>query len=387
MAKDNYVAYVGTYTNGTSRGIHIYDVDVEEGLLFLRRVVPIRNSSYLMISRGGKYLYSVADEGVMVFDILDDGDLAPINKIRMDGMRGHQMTQDRMSKYLYVAGYHDGKVTMIHTHYDGHLGRQTDGTYHKGTGGIRERSWKPHVTCVRMTPDNEFLCAADSALDQIVIYRVDQNAGKLHQIDILRMGREAGPRNIHFSVDGRFAYVLCEITCSVRLYSYERDKNGYPAFQLLDEYSTLELKNEVHDAAVSMSMSYDGNYIICSTEGENTISIFKVDQETGRLTRILALPISGRYPKDTALFPDQKHLAVVNNGSNSITTFAIDYEKGTLVMKGKPQSVDQPNCMVFQKIKKAPDVIRNISEEEAEAEAAGRMEEIRQRTLDDNELL
>ena len=44
MSKDRYVAYVGTYTHGTSIGIHLYDVDVEQGLMKERKVVPINNS-------------------------------------------------------------------------------------------------------------------------------------------------------------------------------------------------------------------------------------------------------------------------------------------------------------------------------------------------------
>ena len=31
MSKDKYVAYVGTYTHGSSIGIHVYDLDVENG--------------------------------------------------------------------------------------------------------------------------------------------------------------------------------------------------------------------------------------------------------------------------------------------------------------------------------------------------------------------
>ena len=31
--KEKYVAYVGTYTHGKSKGLHILDVNVEEGLL------------------------------------------------------------------------------------------------------------------------------------------------------------------------------------------------------------------------------------------------------------------------------------------------------------------------------------------------------------------
>ena len=45
--KEKYVAYVGTYTHGSSIGIHIYDVNVEEGTLKERKVVPVNNSSHL----------------------------------------------------------------------------------------------------------------------------------------------------------------------------------------------------------------------------------------------------------------------------------------------------------------------------------------------------
>lgn len=293
MAKENYVAYVGTYTNGSSRGIHIYDVDVEEGLLFLRRVVPIRNSSYLYESRSDKCLYVVADEGVQVLGIQPDGDLVSINRITMDGMRGHHMTQDRTGKYLFVAGYHDGKVTMIHTHRDGRLGSQTDGVYHKGIGGIRDRSWRPHVCCVRVSPDNRFLFAVDSALDQIVIYEIDHEAGKLKQIDILRMGKEVGPRSIWFSLDGRFAYVQCEISCTVRVYALGEKKDGFPPFDLIEEHSTLGRPFEIHDTGASLRLSQDGNYLVASTAGEDTVTIFEINHETGGLRRILTLPTSG----------------------------------------------------------------------------------------------
>ena len=37
--KDEYVAYVGTYTHGSSIGIHLYDVNVEEGTLTERKVI------------------------------------------------------------------------------------------------------------------------------------------------------------------------------------------------------------------------------------------------------------------------------------------------------------------------------------------------------------
>ena len=113
------------------------------------------------------------------------------------------------------------------------------------------------------------------------------------------------------------------------------------------------------------------------------MTIFEINHETGGLRRILTLPTSGTYPKDAVLFPDQKHLAVVNNGSNSITTFAVNYEKGTLVMKGRPQVIDQPNCLTFHRIEKAPASIRHITEAEALAEAQAIIDEIKKKSSPD----
>ena len=69
MAKDRYVAYVGTYTHGSSVGIHIFDVDAEKGKMVERKVVPINNPSDVIVSTSGKFLYSIADEGVQSFRI------------------------------------------------------------------------------------------------------------------------------------------------------------------------------------------------------------------------------------------------------------------------------------------------------------------------------
>lgn len=101
--KDEYVAYVGTYTHGSSIGIHLYDVNVEEGTLTERKVIPVNNSSHIARSLNGKYLYSIADEGVAVFAVEDDGDLTPINKVDIDGMRGCYLSVDKTGRYLFVA--------------------------------------------------------------------------------------------------------------------------------------------------------------------------------------------------------------------------------------------------------------------------------------------
>ena len=80
------------------------------------------------------------------------------------------------------------------------------------------------------------------------------------------------------------------------------------------------------------------------------MDIYRVDKETGLLKKILGLPVAGEYPKDAALFPDNRHLVSLNHESNDMTFFTVNMEKGTLVMNGAAIKVDQPNCIVFHKI-------------------------------------
>ena len=102
-------------------------------------------------------------------------------------------------------------------------------------------------------------------------------------------------------------------------------------------------------AACAIRFSPDENYLFCSNAGDNSVSMYERDTETGMLTLKFCLPISGDYPKDIAIFPDGKHLASINH-EGSITFFKIDYEKGLLVMSGRSIEINEPNCCEIVRI-------------------------------------
>ena len=261
MEKEKYIAYVGTYTHGSSIGIHLYDVDVEEGTLSERKVVPVNNSSYVVKSKNGKYLYSIADEGVAVFEIKPDGDLELINKVGIDGMRGCYLCVDDTGKYLFVAGYHDGKITAVHTHQDGRLGQVFDGVFHKGVGSVAERNFRPHVSCVKTTPEGKYVCAVDNGIDQVKIYRINTTRNRMELVDILRCKRESGPREIVFSKDGKYAYILFELINKVGVFTYKDTDKG-PEFELIQLVEPLsDQLDPMHDCGAAMTMSPDGKYL------------------------------------------------------------------------------------------------------------------------------
>ena len=345
MAK-KYVAYVGTYTHGSSLGIHIFDINTETGTLKERTMVPVHNASYLTKSTNGKYLYSIADEGVEVLKIEPDGGLTPINKVGIEGMRGCYLSTDKTGKFLFVGGYHDGKVTVVHTHRDGRLGSVLDGVFHQGIGSVAERNFRPHVSCVIPTPDGKYLCAVDNGVDQVKIYKVNQDTGKLHLFDILRCKLESGPRLLCFSKDGRYAYINHELTNSITVYSYNGD-GKVPEFEKIQEIETVFDKDEISSACCALKLSPSGRYLYCSSAGENTVGIFRVDEESGLLQKICILPISGGYPKDIDVLPDEETMIVLCHASNYMRFFHVDYEKGLLVMKSKQIPVETPNCILI----------------------------------------
>ena len=292
-----YVAYVSTYTMGDNHGITIYDVDVENGRFTLKDRVEITNSSYLTISHNRKWLYSITDFGVESYEILKDGHLKPINMV----------------------------------------------------GSIAERNFRPHVSCVKMTRDNHYLCAADLGMDHVKVYRLDHQTGKLTLADVIRSEMESAPRHIKFSRDGRILYIVHELKNIIDVYTYE-EKKGNPFFEKIQTISTVNDYHASNSAASALNLSEDFQYLISSNAGDNSVVMYKIDQKTGLLTKLFCLPISGEYPKDAMLFPDNRHLVSLNHESNTMTFFTVHPDTGLIVMNGPEIKVDQPNCVIFHRL-------------------------------------
>lgn len=349
MKKGKYIAYVSTYTRGDEHGISIFDVDMKNGRMKLKNQVEITNSSYITISHSSKYLYSITDFGVEAYRILKDGNLEVINHAGINGMRGSYLSTDYEDKYLFVAGYHDGKITVLKLREDGGVGEITDEVFHKGLGSIAERNFRPHVQCVKMTRDNKFLMAADLGMDHTDVYRFDSVKGKLKHADVIRSEIESAPRHIKMTKDGKFVYIVHEIKNIIDVYSYAIVKDNCE-FTKIQSVSTLNDYHAGGSAASALNFSEDENYLLSSNAGDNSVVIFKINHETGELTKILCLPISGDYPKDAALFPDNRHLVSLNHESNTLTFFNVDLEKGLLVMNGREIPIEKPNCVIFHRL-------------------------------------
>ena len=346
---EKYVAYVGTYTHESSKGIYLFDMDVEKGRITKRNAYELDNPSYIAVSHSHKYLYAICDQGVASYAIKENGELEQLNVASINGMRGCHISITKDDTFLVVSGYHDGKITVLALKKDGRVGDITDEVFHKGLGSIAERNFRPHISWSVFTPDEDLLCVCDPGIDQIKLYEFNHRTGKIKLYDIIRSQLESAPRQMIFSEDGKFAYVLCELKNYINVYSYDKTAET-GRFEMIQNIFTVRKGHKSNSSAASLIFANSGNNLICSNAGDNTVTIYTVDKSTGLLNTISSLPISGDYPKYIAMFPDNKHLLSMNNEGNSITDFTVHFDKGLIVMNGPEIKISRPNNMIVLKV-------------------------------------
>ena len=176
---------------------------------------------------------------------------------------------------------------------------------------------------------------------------LDRERGELKLIDAIRCGLGTGPIKFVWSGDGRFLYVLCELTDTVQVYEYtnENGKAEFEHIQTIDSYDRNSHGAVIQTCAIRISP--DSAHLYVSNAGDNSIGVFNRDPDTGILTLCCCLPIAGEYPKDIGVFPDGRHILSVNHNTGELTFFHMDYEKGSMVMRRLAKPAPECNCCVF----------------------------------------
>jgi 6-phosphogluconolactonase len=186
--------------------------------------------------------------------------------------------------------------------------------------------------------------AADLGTDEVLVYRFDTATGVLepNTPPSVSVAPGAGPRHFVFHPSGRFGYVINEMGSTVTAFGYDEEKGTLDPIQTI---TTLpeDFQGVSHTAEVRVHPS--GRFLYGSNRGHDSIAVFSVDQETGRLTARGHESTRGKTPRNFEIDPTGTWLLAANQDSDSVVVFRIDSETGALQANGQTADIPMPVCI------------------------------------------
>ncbi|MFV1967815.1 MAG: lactonase family protein [Pirellulaceae bacterium] len=355
MAEEATV-WIGTSTprNGESKGIYRASLNLETGNLSEPELAAeIGSPGFVAIHPKRHRLYAICQlpdgrgGGVAAFEISDDQKrLRLLNtEVIGDGGAAH-LAVDPTGRCLFTAQYGGGSVAAFPLDSDGRVLPRSALVEHEGSGPDEKRQKGPHPHSVNVDPVNRFLLVPDLGIDQVVIYRMNLEDGRIERHGCGRCPAGSGPRHMKFHPDGDFAYVVNELQMSVTAFAYDSEAGTLDAIQTI---STLpEDLREIPNSASEIRIHPNGRFIYAANRGHDSIAAFQIDPESGKLTFIEREAIRGSWPRNFNLDPSGKWLLAAGRNSNTLSVFAIDPETGGLIFTGKTVPCPTPICVEFQ---------------------------------------
>jgi 6-phosphogluconolactonase len=381
QAKD-YFVYFGTYTGfrfvrhsktqgvgeSRSKGIYVSRFSAATGSLSEPELAAeITNPSFITISPDNRFLYAVTEDPLSLGPPLDHvsfvsafaidastGKLRLLNTLPSGGTSTCFISMDKTGKYVLMAHFGSGSVSVIRVKEDGSLGEQTSFIQNIGHSVNPAIQTGPHAHSILVSPDNKYVVVSDLGLDKVLIFHFDEKTGELTPPDppFATVHPGGGPRHFAFSPSGKFGYQLSEMSGVVDAFAWD------PTAGTLTHLQSVETKpdtfaGENHSAEITVSP--DGKFLYESNRrntgdtgwGPDTIGIFAIDPDKGILTLVDQTLSGAIMPRNFAIDPTGSFMLVAHQYSNNVIVFKIDNATGRLTKTGNEIQLQVPVCIQF----------------------------------------
>ncbi len=355
-AAQNFYLFVGTYTGSGSKGIYVYNFNASTGKVkLISSTDSVVNPSYLTVSHNGNYIYAVNETNgdhpgkVSAFSFnKNTGTLHFLNSQFTGGDDPCYVAINANDKWIAVANYTGGSLSAFQINKNGSLQPYSQLIQHTGTSVNKDRQEKAHVHETVFSPDNNYLLAPDLGMDQVSIYTFNPLQKKsltASNPSYKAITAGSGPRHITFHPNKKFAYLINELSGTVVAYSY---KNG--RLTQLQEIATHPENFKGTIGSAEISTSPDGKFLYASNRGdENTITIFGVNADTGKLNLIGYQQTEGKAPRNFIIDPTGNYLLVANQDTDNIVIFKRNKKTGLLTATSDEIKLPKPVCLQLQK--------------------------------------
>lgn len=355
--KKEMLLYVGTYTQKGSEGIYVYKFNAETGNLSkLHTVKNVVEPSYLTIDKGRKFLYAVNEteeyegkkSGAVSAFAIDQktGNLTFLNKQPSLGGAPCFIVVSENEKFVLVANYLGGNVSVHPIAEDGKIGASVDLEQHGGeTGPNKDRQEAAHAHSINLDGKNRFAVACDLGVDKVFIYEFDDKNGKLKPNPnqaIYQTKPGAGPRHFAFHPKGRFAFLINELDMTISSLAFDAEKGTLKEIQ---NVPTVPESFKGANTCADLHVSPNGKFLYGTNRGHDSLVVYKIDEKTGKLEYVEHTLTGGKTPRNFTIAPNGKFLLAANQNSDSISVFRIDEKSGKLTKTENKATVSMPVCL------------------------------------------
>lgn len=316
------------------------------GLAKFQAAIEGVNSFYIVKHPKLDVLYSVEHSGpssAVVSYRIDGSSLTRQSGIDGRPNAGCHINVSADGKLLSVAYYNGGSVGVYSLGNDGAITGIFDEQQHSGKSVNLERQEAPHPHWSGFSDDGRFLFVTDLGTDHIWVYSVGKSGLSLsHKVE---SNPGAGPRHLAFHPNRRFAYVSDELRAEVTAYRFEEKTAKFSAIETLPaaEEGAKEIWANVSDIRVHPS----GKFLYLVNRGLDRVSVFSIDQSSGRLSPVEREPIRGSISRNIAFDTSGQWALVAGRASNTLAIFSIDQNSGELSYSRNLYQVPSPLSIVI----------------------------------------
>jgi 6-phosphogluconolactonase len=214
---------------------------------------------------------------------------------------------------------------------------------HAGSSIDPDRQEAPHPHMIAPSPDGRFIYVTDLGTDQVVRYRLDTDSGTLVDPLATDMTPGMGPRHFAFSPDGGSMVVIGELDST--LVSFAIGEDG--ALTPVSGVSTLPADFTGSSSCAHVQFSPDGRFVYGSNRGHDSIAVAAFDKKSRGLEIVDIVPTGGKEPRNFTIDPSGERLLAANQNSDTITVFRRDTESGRLTATGASIESPSPVMLLF----------------------------------------
>lgn len=332
--------FVGTYTEpilfGTGEVFHgkgkgVYLCEFEEGEVRVLRQLPCSNPSFLCVDEEKQKVYAVNEKkeyngqfgGSITQISYAGGGLKQECVLATGGADPCHIALAPNGGFLSVANFASGSVSVFYLDDRGNLTGERSLFEHTGASVHPVRQRGPHAHATVFCPHSDRMLVPDLGTDQVKAYRYTKNqVVPAPELDLC-VPAGSGPRTGQCSADGRFFYLLNEISSQVMSFTWKQGK-----LVACDCAQTLppDVRKEANICS-DLHIDPTGRFLYAANRGHNSLCCYQLE-ENGALRLLHRIPCGGKTPRNFAIDPTGRWLLVGNQDSDAIALFMVEADGG-----------------------------------------------------------